>query len=699
MRLHGAIDLTQIKQHWRGKWDPSVFYKINDVVKYRGQSFVCVTTDLYENRRRGYEYKPTESGGVWKTFSHGYLVRGTWEWKSEYYPGNIVKYNGDWYLCEQYNFGGHPIYEDGGLSNKWKLIGSTDRNKASNHIWMQNYNPMGWTKNHFENDAMQISQPDIGMMTIDGNYCPTNFGSFGDFTSYGAFGTQNGSNSILGARPGFNFWDYYDGNSPGASLTGGIPKCIQICKAYYGTYYLFDNGELYSVGYNGYGQLGDGTITNRQIPVRVGYRSGTDVRGGGTEFTNRFIVKVVTNENTYYGSAGSSYATVLALDSEGDVWAWGYNACGQTGNGSTTTPVTLPTKIERRFFDYTPIEDIWCVGGGASYTCSFALDKNGQLWAWGYNDYGQLGNNAGAEHDNSGYDTFCPRPSKVALDFTKYGGIKKFKTVHSTGTNSLSNVLTNDGQIWSWGYSAYAGPLFGIGSNQTYRNKPQRLAKLIWDETKLHGEYNREIGNSIDMLDNVDDFWHIGKTEYESLVLKEKGTGTNYGIGYFGNSGVYTDQQTTYPDRQEANYEYNRYTVTRPTPLNFGNFTDLKMVYMGTDVNYATSAIMLNGDGRALDYLSGTTGGYTSGRGFSWAEDPLVRNNNLPWERDYDGSLDTVNAQIRGPKISMMMTYNDIGMFAIANNNRLVYMGSAMAALWPSQSNGLLPIVMGVMNG
>ena len=109
--------------------------------------------------------------------------------------------------------------------------------------------------------------------------------------------------------------------------------------------------------------------------------------------------------------------------------------------------------------------------------------------------------------------------------------------------------------------------------------------------------------------------------------------------------------------------------------------------------------MMFNGDGRLLDYQSSSIDGYVAGRGYSWSNDALYRYGTLPWERRFDGSYDTTNNQVRGPKISMMLPYHSKGLFAIANNNRLIYMGNTMNELWPSNSNGGAPVFMGVMNG
>jgi alpha-tubulin suppressor-like RCC1 family protein len=76
----------------------------------------------------------------------------------------------------------------------------------------------------------------------------------------------------------------------------------------------------------------------------------------------------------------------LALKSDDTLWAWGYNGYGQLGDGTTsparrTTPqlVNLP-------------------GGGvameASPTHSLAVKTDGTLWTWGWNYYGQLGDEA-----------------------------------------------------------------------------------------------------------------------------------------------------------------------------------------------------------------------------------------------------------------------------------------------------------------
>ena len=71
----------------------------------------------------------------------------------------------------------------------------------------------------------------------------------------------------------------------------------------------------------------------------------------------------------------------LCIKSDGSLWAWGYNDYGQLGLGDTKTR-TKPVQVGSA----TSWKAVAC---GLDYT--LALWTNGSLWAWGYNDYGQLG--------------------------------------------------------------------------------------------------------------------------------------------------------------------------------------------------------------------------------------------------------------------------------------------------------------------
>ena len=83
-----------------------------------------------------------------------------------------------------------------------------------------------------------------------------------------------------------------------------------------------------------------------------------------------------------YIAAGDMHA--LAVDVDGNLWAWGYNEFGQVGNG-TAAPgdfVGQPVKI---------LEDKSIVAVSAGNDHSLALDEKGQVWAWGRNHHGQVG--------------------------------------------------------------------------------------------------------------------------------------------------------------------------------------------------------------------------------------------------------------------------------------------------------------------
>src|SRR5205823_2513909 len=69
--------------------------------------------------------------------------------------------------------------------------------------------------------------------------------------------------------------------------------------------------------------------------------------------------------------------------SDGTVWAWGFNAKGALGDGTTTTR-SIPVKVT----GLTGVTSIAAGGGGGA---GYAVKSDGTAWAWGYNAFGQLG--------------------------------------------------------------------------------------------------------------------------------------------------------------------------------------------------------------------------------------------------------------------------------------------------------------------
>jgi hypothetical protein len=74
----------------------------------------------------------------------------------------------------------------------------------------------------------------------------------------------------------------------------------------------------------------------------------------------------------------------MALSEDGGVWAWGHNNFGQLGDG-TTTDRTLPIQI-------VDLREFGSVDAG--YDHAVAVQLNGAVWTWGGNAYGQLGDGA-----------------------------------------------------------------------------------------------------------------------------------------------------------------------------------------------------------------------------------------------------------------------------------------------------------------
>jgi alpha-tubulin suppressor-like RCC1 family protein len=133
---------------------------------------------------------------------------------------------------------------------------------------------------------------------------------------------------------------------------------------------LTSTGKAYAWGYNGYGQLGDGTTTDAGLPVLVHI-----ALPGAGRVTALF--------------AGCYHS--LARTSKGKVLAWGRNNAGQLGNGTTTDSgtavrVALPAGTT-----------VTAVSAGCLH--SLALTSTGRVLAWGDNFAGELGNGSRNDSD------------------------------------------------------------------------------------------------------------------------------------------------------------------------------------------------------------------------------------------------------------------------------------------------------------
>ena len=201
------------------------------------------------------------------------------------------------------------------------------------------------------------------------------------------------------------------------------------------------SGSLLAFGLNVYGELGNatnsGTVNPNPTPTLVALPG---------------QVGPVTQ-------SASGYVHSLAVTSSGQLYAFGNNAYGQlgvatnsgTGNANPTpTPVTLPGAIG-------PVTQI-----AAGEYHSLVVTSSGQLYAFGYNAYGELG-----IATNSGTVTPNPTPTLVTLP----GQIGPVTQITAGGNHSL--VVTSSGQLYAFGLNQY-----GQLGNATNSGSGTRIRRL-----------------------------------------------------------------------------------------------------------------------------------------------------------------------------------------------------------------------------
>ena len=239
---------------------------------------------------------------------------------------------------------------------------------------------------------------------------------------------------------------------------------VKIAAGQFHTLLLRPDRLLWGFGYNGNGQLGNGSTVSSSVPRRVNNLTAVTAVAAGSfhtlalksdgtawafgwnavgqigdgSFGNSRLVAVQVPGLANVISIAAGYAHSLAVTSGGTVWAWGNNAQGQLGDGSTTFRVS-PVPVGG-------LSNVVAVAAGEGH--SIALTADGAVWAWGANDQGQLG-------DGTNADRLAPvliLPSGVAQ-------------IAAGSKHTLA--LRTDGSVVAWGGN-FAGQL-GDGTT-TSRN-------------------------------------------------------------------------------------------------------------------------------------------------------------------------------------------------------------------------------------
>lgn len=253
----------------------------------------------------------------------------------------------------------------------------------------------------------------------------------------------------------------------------GLTGAIAVGAGSYHTIALRADGTVWAWGYNGDGELGDGTGDDSYVPVEVITESGHPLHdvvaiaagsyhnvavksdgtvwtwgyngdgelGDGTNTDRHYATQVPSLSNVLRVKAGAYHSAALtggdAMQLRAGVWAWGANFAAQLGNGTfedSNVPVAIASSGD-------------VVDFAEGYSHTVALKSDGTVWAWGSNVAGE----------SSGESTL-PVADPVVVP-----GLASIVSVAAGSAHSLA--LATNGLIYAWG--ANGSRQLGIGTGRS----------------------------------------------------------------------------------------------------------------------------------------------------------------------------------------------------------------------------------------
>lgn len=521
----GTVTLGEVKFSWQGTYSASATYYKQDLVEYQGDSYVCVL-DATNN------VLPTVTTN-WNLFAQGINNIATTD-------GDIIYHNGS-------NLARLPIGADGSILGvnsttgfpEWEQYRNLTSQSVSlgglpycdNHSYRLGHSRMedGSFRTWGDGGAYRLGD---GTTSYDRTYpiivpfprgfpgiqahtkktfsiAGVNYDVYGIYyqkftighncsafaidnnndmwvwghNGYGHLGTENSTDQYIPTNATQN---YVNSSIYGVDIKH-IAQPIGV-EDYESTAVLDTGGKVHTAGYNGYGQLGIGNTTDKNLFVEISpsllgdvvwltagrerYTWYVAVKNDGTAYmwgyngdyqtatgdtTNR------TSPQIYQYFVDNSISIVFArcqrvgvffIDSNGNLWHTGGSSYGSGGNGTSNTGSSSPSYNQpQKVIDASvsgKVIDIQC--SPYDYEHSMALMEDGTIKVTGRNNQGQLG--LGNTTDQN---SFVTSNSNLPVDI-------RIKKIFASGTNNYgwSAALSTDGRVFACGYNGY-GQL-GIGN-------------------------------------------------------------------------------------------------------------------------------------------------------------------------------------------------------------------------------------------